>query len=248
MHLPVKNESKLAVEIPPEVADVFSLQRNLEGITVPRLPQIKIIHRGQMFEMPDASKPDTFEGIILDQHAANAWWEKPMSESTGNERPDCWSMDGIIPEESEKRQSEKCADCPQNEYGSDPTPGSDGKACKNMKRLLVLMEDSLLPRRFTIPPSSIATFEIYTSNDIYDVGLDYALVESQFFLEKRTKGSFEYSIVRIKMNRILKYDEILQVGKCIQEYKSARQQEIRAEEYVQDETFEPEDLDKDIPY
>ena len=138
----VAESSNLAVEIPVELQDVFDISKNMEGV-VPRLPQIGIIHRGQLFEMPDESKIDSFEGVILDQHQANAWWEKDISESGGNAMPDCFSLDGITSDVTqEKCQNDKRAICKQNQFGSDPKTGK-GKACKNMKRLHILMEGSL---------------------------------------------------------------------------------------------------------
>ena len=69
MQLPAKSDRKVAVEIPPGMEEVFDVRDNMEGI-IPRLPQIAIIHAGQLFEMPDESKIPTFEGVILDHHPA----------------------------------------------------------------------------------------------------------------------------------------------------------------------------------
>ena len=50
----VAETSNLAVEIPDEMRDLFVLADNMEGV-IPRLPQIKIIHGAQLFEMPGES-------------------------------------------------------------------------------------------------------------------------------------------------------------------------------------------------
>jgi len=232
-----------SVEIPPELQDVFNLAQNMEGV-VPRLPQIGIIHRGQMFVMPDESKIEKFEGIILDQHAANAWWEKKMSSGGAAAAPDCYSLDGITPDLTlPKCQSDKCANCKQNQFGSD----GKGKACKNMKRLHILMEGSLLPRRLTVPPTSIRSFENYMTS-LVDRGLPYAAIVSIFSLAKKTSETFEYAEVKFTKDRVLAKEELVQVANFIRQYKAARTQEIRAEEYGEN-TEEPKNQSKDgIPF
>lgn len=240
----VAEQSNLAVEIPQELADTFNIANNMEGV-IPRLPQIGIIHRGQLFEMPDESKVEDFEGVILDQHPANAWWEKDISESGGNSIPDCFSMNGINPAEScENTQSTKCSDCKQNQFGSDTKTGK-GKACKNMKRLHVLMEGSLLPRRLTIPPTSIKSFEGYMTG-LVDRGLPYNCVVTKFSLAKKTSDTFEYAEVKLIKDRVLKKEELVAVAGFIKQYKDeSRKQEIHADEYV-NETEEDEPFSKGI--
>jgi hypothetical protein len=240
MELATKQET--SVTIPDEFKDVFDLKQNTEGITVPRLPQIKIIHRGQLFEMPDESKIESFEGIILDQHAANAWWEKDISETGGNAPPDCFSMDGQYPGEGVNlKQNENCKDCKQNQFGSDPKTGK-GKACKNMKRLHVLMEGSLLPRRITTAPSSIASFETYLTT-LTDRGIPYPCCVTVFSLAKKVSESFEYSEVKFNFDRILNPQELDKIAELIKTYKqTARKQEIRAEEYMSENNSANDDI------
>ena len=228
----VKGETKtLAVEIPDEVKDLFNIASNMEGV-VPRLPQIGIIHRGQMFIMPDESKVDKFEGVIIDQHPANAWWEKEMSTTGAGAMPDCFSLDGITPDINQPRvQSQKCVTCKQNQFGSDAKTGK-GKACKNMKRLHIIMEGSLLPRRLTIPPTSIKSFEKYMAG-LIDRGLPYSCVVSLFSLGKKTSEGFEYSEIQLVKDRVLNKAELITVAGFIKQYKdSARVQEIRSDEYI----------------
>lgn len=236
----IKREQKLAVDVPAEFADLFNIAGNMEGV-VPRLPQIKIIHQGQLFEFSDGSKDGEFEGVILDQHPANAWWEQSATESGGSSVPDCFSMNGVTPypqcEEGEtnnkcciNRQSDKCEDCPQNQYGSDTKTGK-GKACKNMKRVMVLMEGSTLPRRLTVTPTSLKSFDNYMTQ-LVDRGLPYPAVVTSFFLEKKIAGTNTYSEIKFVFKRILSKEELVIIGKLIRSNKDiARGQEIVAEEY-----------------
>lgn len=46
-------------------------------------------------------------------------------------------------ETSSQKQNEDCLSCPQNRWGSDPTPGRKGKACRLSRRLALLPADSV---------------------------------------------------------------------------------------------------------
>lgn len=233
MELIKKDKQNVAVEIPDDLKDVFNIAQNMEGV-IPRLPQISIIHRGQMFELPGGEKLGEFEGVILDQHRANAWWEADISESGGGSVPDCYSMDGVTPVDSEKRQSDKCAECRHNQFGSDRR-GTGGKDCKNMKRLHIIMEDSTLPRRLTIPPTSIRKFDEYMT-ELVDRGLPYMTVITKFGLEKKINKSFEYAEIKLQRDRVLSQDELRVVAEKIKQFKApARQQEIQSDEYINEE-------------
>jgi len=251
MKLPAKREQKLAIEIPEEFRDIFSLAKNMEGV-VPRLPQIKIGHSVGVFEMPDGEVPKEIEGIIIDQHAANAWWQKDQSEGDGNALPDCFSKDGVTPQlDLELVQATECEGCIQNEYGS--AKKGKGKACKNMKRLHIIQGDSMLPRRFTVPPSSIANADIYLSS-LVDRGLPYMAVVTKFSLKKKEAGGNVYSEVLFSRDRVITQEEIPTVASFIKTYnESARKQDIHSDEYGAT-TSEEENVngsnvpDSDIPF
>ena len=237
--------TNLQVEIPAELAGVFNIADNMEGV-VPRLPQIKVLHTAQLFEMPDESKAETFEGVILDQHPANAWWETDISETGGGAVPDCFSMDGITPDlTQEKVQSQKCADCKQNQFGSE-RKGTGGKDCKNMKRLHILMEGSLLPRRVTVAPTSIRSFDGYMTG-LVDRGLPYACVVTVFSLIKKEASGFVFAEAKFIKDRVLKPEELQVVAKFIKQYKDpARSQQIQSDEYMNGDNSTP--VEDDIPF
>lgn len=188
-----KEEQGLAVRdaaLPPEVAGMFDLKQNMMDVEA-RLPQIGIIHQAQMFVFPDGEKRQEFAGVILDMNRVNAWWEQSFDESGGGSPPQCYSMNGIVPDKlSENLQAEECAECPQNKYGSD---GGRGKACKNMKRIHVLFQDELFPHRLTVPPSNLKAVDIYVTQ-LTSKGFPYQLVETGFSLrETKNKDGIKYS-------------------------------------------------------
>lgn len=240
----LEKRQKLAVEIPADIAALFPIEGNLEGV-IPRLPQVKILHPAALFEMPDETKPESFRGVILDQHSANAWWKDKIKPGEPAKTPDCFSRDGVRPDgESEEKQSEMCDVCALNQFGSD-RDGGKGKDCKNMKRLHIVQKGAMLPRRVTVPPTSITSFELYMTA-LLDMGLPYACVMTEFSLGLISGGGNDYSEMHFLKVNVLERDEIVGIAGYIQEYKdAARMQDIQSDEYISDE--EAND-DPDIPF
>lgn len=176
-----------------EVLALFNLKDQMEGVE-PRLPQIEIIHKGQMWKFPDESKKECFEAVILDHNRANAWWEKSVDESGGNAAPDCFSLDGLTPDpRSPKKQCENCMVCPRNAFGSDER--GRGKACKNTKRVHILLDDTDLPHRLTLSPSSLKKFDKYITS-LTGKRLPMQMVRTEFSLkEEKNSDGFTYSEV-----------------------------------------------------
>ena len=180
----------------PALNDLFDINENMEGVDA-RLPQIGIAHQAQMFTMPDGSKAESFKGVILDHSRANAYWKESMDITGAGTPPDCFSMDGIKPGTCQEPQSDTCATCSQNQYGTAAKGG--GKACKNMKRVHVMMSDQnkLMPFRLTVPPSNLGVVDKYITN-LSVSGIAYQLVETEFSLTAtKNKGGIEYSQLKL---------------------------------------------------
>jgi len=196
---------------------MFSLKDNLAGIT-PRLPQIKIAHSAQMFIMPDGKKVETFVGCILDVTSPNAWWEgKYDPGQTGP--PQCSSLDGHRPDMmSEKPQSKLCKECEMNQFGTginqDGT-SSKGKACKNMKRIHILIGEGILPYRLTTSATSITPIELYISL-MTNEGYPYQVVKTEFSLIPKDTYS---TLVMKKVGVIDDIDKASYIKKMVETYK-----------------------------
>lgn len=218
----------------------------VEGV-VPRLPQIKILHAGAlMFEMPpDESgkepKVDSFEGILIDQHPCNAWWEKSYQETGGGEQPDCSSLDGINGI-LDGGDAIECITCPHNQWGSgrdDQGEKTRGKACKNMKRLHILMNEHELPRRLTLPPSSIKEADIFLST-LRDRNIPMTSAKLRFSLiEGTNKQGIKYSEIHFEYLGQIAIEEYLKIKEFLRQHKAQiRGQEIKGEEYIPNEKNE----------
>lgn len=218
-----------SAELPAELQDVFDLKDNMEGVA-PRFPQIKIIHQGQQFEMPDESKKETFEGTVLDTNRINAWWSVSFDESGGGTPPDCFSLDGIKPGPGcNMIQANSCRVCEKNAFGSD----GRGKACKNMKRVHILLDGEMLPYRLTLPPSSLKAVDDFISLTTSQ-GLPYQLLRTRFALKKvKNKDGIAYSEIALsKVGVITESERAYEIKKLVEGWKPAlRGQEILFDEY-----------------
>lgn len=212
-----------------ELAGMFDLKDNMAGVEA-RLPQIGIIHQAQMFEFPDGEKHASFTGTILDISRINAWWEQSFDETGGGVPPDCFSMDGITPDPfSGNRQNSECRSCTQNSFGSD---GGRGKACKNMKRVHILLEGEMLPHRLTIPPSNLKAVDLYVSL-LTSKGIPYQLVKTEFSLGKaKNKDGITYAEIQMKnIGTTDSVEEARRIKAIRDEFLGVmRGQEIKAEE------------------
>ena len=92
--------------------------------------------------------------VMLDasEHMMKAYYEKAYAEGD-NTAPDCWSADGKAPAaEVEHKQSETCAACFQNTFGSRINDnGKDAKACQESRRIAVVPFGDVANERFGGP-------------------------------------------------------------------------------------------------
>jgi len=222
--------------LPAELKAKFDLKQNMEGVT-PRLPQISIVHQAQLFTFPDETQVKKFEGIILDTSRINAWWEQSYDETGGGTPPDCFSMNGVEPDlNCNMPQAKRCAECEKNKFGSD----GRGKACKNMKRVHIMLEDEMLPLRLTLPPSNLKAIDMYISL-LTSKGMPYQLVVTNFKLKKtQNKDGIAFSEINPEKVRIITDPEKAEfLSKMLKEFKPVmRGQEIVMEEYGSSDTEE----------
>lgn len=212
----------------------FDPNDNMTGVE-PRLPQIKILSQAQMFELPGGETVKRFSGIIIDSRRANAYWSKSMSESGAGNAPDCFSFDGVRPH-GENPISKVCAACPMNKYGSEPGKNGEnglGKACKNMRRIHVLLDGNILPFRLTLPPTSLKPHDAYMV-DLSNRRRPYPTVVTEISLAKaKNKGGIEYGQVQMAMaGEINDRDTLIEIRNLRDKLaETMATQEVTADEY-----------------
>lgn len=115
---------------------------------------------GKAFEVEtdDPDDPEIMKevtGVIIFTHRMNAYWAQKFGEAGEdgniNKSPDCSSMDGKQGINRETGEIRTCDTCPYNQFGSD----GKGKACKNMRRLYIMMNNRPDIYLLTVPPTSI---------------------------------------------------------------------------------------------
>lgn len=158
-NLPINYEEQLA----KEAAEISS------RIATPASDRIRY-SGNQYFITPDGMEGETLEVVITDFVSANLFYDRPFDR--GNPMPPgCFAI-GLEPSmlvpspNSPNRQSETCATCPNNQFGSAIT--GKGKACKNTRLLAVLPSEALdNPEQespiwtLSVPPASVKTFDSY---------------------------------------------------------------------------------------
>ena len=114
-----------------------------------------IQHNGQSMTLmrDDGDGPrGSVDLVVVKANAAlsKTWYENGWDENNTNP-PDCASANGIVPDAGvPKKQSNVCATCPKNAWGSDPK-GGKGKACGDHRRLAVVPLTDLRNEHFGGP-------------------------------------------------------------------------------------------------
>ena len=93
------------------------------------------------------------EGVIIFTHRLNGYWPGAFG-TDDNKVPACSSMDGKTAVWTDTGEVRTCENCPLNQYGSDDNPNGTGKgkACKNMRRIYLMMNGDPNFYLLTVPP------------------------------------------------------------------------------------------------
>lgn len=115
-----------------------------------------------------------------------------------------------------------CGRCPLNQWGSEHQrdgKAGKGKGCKEMRRLLVLVDGFALPALFNLPPTSIRAWDAYCSA-LAARRSAYFAVKTRFDLDSAKAGSGEtYNLVKVSPLSVLTIGEIGMVGEIRRQYR-----------------------------
>lgn len=174
------------------------------------------------------------EGIILMSRIVRAYWPRGNTER----RPVCSSIGGTAgdwrnPDGSVRQMS--CATCPYNRWGSDiredGTAGR-GKACKEMRRFLMLLAGYEMPVVLTIPPTSCRAFDLYASA-LATKGSAYFAVETRIALQRvQGDGGQRYSVATFNLIRKLNEEELAWVVGLRRQFETVLGTAPEYEEYA----------------
>jgi hypothetical protein len=131
-----------------------------------------IVRGGERTTMMNPKDPDSpataLEVVLLkgNKGVSKVYYAKGYQEGTEDQKPDCYSNEGVKPEDNSKNpQSKQCSTCAHNQWGSKiGDNGGKGKACQDSKRLAIaaagLINDPYLLR---VPPASIKALSEYAA-------------------------------------------------------------------------------------
>lgn len=156
---------------------------------------------GKAFEVEtdDPDDPEVMkevQGVVLFSHRMNAYWAHKFGESdadgNASKIPDCSSMDGKKGVERATGEIKECMNCPYNQFGSDGA----GKACKNMRRLYIMMSGRSDLYLLTVPPTSVKEIGKKLKEMVVRKKLPYTtLIMSFKLIQADSKDGIKYSKV-----------------------------------------------------
>jgi len=160
---------------------------------------VKVLNDTQLFSFMNEHHED-FTGVIVEFHLTKSWYEKAFALSGGGNRPDCYSNDSIVPRsDSSKKQSDKCALCPRNQFEPDPTrEGKKKKDCSDTITLYIWnprFDKPLLLKVSTMNRKRISDF----IKMIGEKGIAKELIVCKFSLFKDNEtASIEFSGLKLQ--------------------------------------------------
>lgn len=109
-------------------------------------------------EEPETLK--SIQGIVVYNVLTRSFWEGEFSGA--GTPPDCFSPDAHFGNGDPKdgkgsRANIPCADCPNSVFGS--APRGTGQACRQIRLIFLLLEDSFLPALVGVTPGSLRRFK-----------------------------------------------------------------------------------------
>jgi hypothetical protein len=163
------------------------------GIQALDLPRIKVPSGDsimwKILTLEGEESAKTIEGIILAWRTGRLYWKKALAEG-GRQPPDCTSRDGFV---GIGDPGGPCAQCPYARFGSS-TKGK-GQACKQIRQLLLVRPDEVLPCLLSVPPTSLKSASQYFMA-LLARAIPYWGVITKISLEKATN---ENGIIYAKM-------------------------------------------------
>ena len=182
----------------PAQADIDTVMEELGDILSRRIFGVVTIAGGGagVFKVlePGAEEPSNgvqeITGVIVSSHLMNVRWGHDYGTRKPGELPICRSMDGVTGVNQETGETQECASCPFNQFGTDGAR----KACGNKRQLYIMREGDLLPVLFALPPSALKAFDNYRVLASLTLRTPMCALVTRITLKNKTSnGGSEYS-------------------------------------------------------
>lgn len=168
--------------------------------------QIKIPIGGvTSFEFPGETPEQTetvkeFSAVILYHHPMRAYYKEKYTG--GNNPPDCGSMDGAT---GMGEPGGVCEHCVYDQFGT----GENGaKACKERRRLYLLLDGEIFPMILSLPTGSLRDFSRYLIRVLPKYQASNAVLTHFSLVKATNKGGIVYTKVAFHMERTLTAEEL----------------------------------------
>lgn len=163
---------------------------------------------GKVYEVEgdDPDDPEIMkeiQGVILFTHRMNSYWATTYgSGDNANMPPTCCSMDAKMGVNLETGEIRNCDNCPMNQFGE------EGKECKNMRRIYLLMSGRPDIYLLSVPPTSIKDINKNLARIMGSNRIPYTMLVVTFKLNKAVnKNGIEYSKVLVEKTGMLTADQ-----------------------------------------
>jgi hypothetical protein len=196
------------------------LAEDMAGMRL-KFQRIKIPGSGGLqFELPgdDPENPDydrTLEGVVLFNHAANAYWPDGGYDEEENSSPLCSSVDGV---QGIGEPGGACALCPLNAFGSGEN--GRGKACKNMRHLYLLQDGAFMPVQVILPPTSLRPWSDFLNMIFASRRRGTCGSVIQIGLKRMNNGKDDYSVATFKKLHDFTGEQLAQIKLYADEFRS----------------------------
>lgn len=176
----------------------------------------------------DADPMKEIQGVIVFTHRLSGYWPGSFgsAKDAKDKIPVCSSMDGKTGFRPDTGEVIECETCPYNQYGTgvdEKGNPSKGKACKNMRRIYLMMDGDPNFYLLSVPPTSIKDVNKQLAK-ILASGTPYTGMIVSLTLEKtQNSNGVAYSKVVIKKKGLLPQAAAAKVIQLRNEIKSQYQ-------------------------
>ena len=157
----------------------------------------------------DVNYEKEITGVIVFTHRMNGFWPGKFGAGDSGEDkiPACSSMDGKTGLWRDTGEIRSCENCPMNQFGSaadDKGNQAKGKACKNMRRLYMMLDGDPNFYLLTVPPTSIKEVNRQLVKIMGSKGIPYTGLIVSLKLEKAVNANgVAYSKVVLEKKGLL---------------------------------------------
>lgn len=186
------------------------------------------------FMDPFGTSCDELKGVVVFKQKPKAYFRR----GSDSKLPECSSWDGTTGMVLATGELRRCVSCPLNQWGSGTDEAGNqtrGKACKEMRRLFILLGGYHLPILVSLPPTSIRECDQYFSARLAEGKPDIA-AETIIALIPQTGGKYAYAKAKFKIGADVPPERLMELRDLRLRVKEAAQAiKIEVDDYMGDE-------------